>query len=246
MSSRSRVLSVVCARAGSKGLKNKCIAKIGDRMVVEYPIEYSLSLGEDIKTVVSTDIRELIEYCESRRISYIRRDPKISGDENKIDDALADAVEKEGSGCEYCALVYGNIPTRYPKLFREALGFLEINSDYDAVLSFQNVEKFHPDWTFDYDQDLLGRVKESHYRRQMLSQKMLHDGHTFLFKKDKFYKKYKGLTPYEKEYRYSVYGDRIKPQLNSEVIIDIDTAKDLKIAEALLKAGCGIDPNRRG
>jgi len=235
-----KVLSVVCARAGSKGLKNKCIARIGGKMVVEYAIEYSLSLGEGVKTVVSTDIRELIGYCREKGIACIERDRRITSDESRIDDALADALEREGKGFVYCSLVYGNIPTRYPKLFREALGFLEINPDYDAVMSFQNVEKFHPDWMFDYNADLLGRVKETHYRRQMLSQKMIHDGHTLLFRSAKFLGKYSGEADYGKEYRYGIYGERIKPQINSEVIIDIDTAKDLTIAGAIIDP-CGND-----
>ena len=50
------VLSVICARAGSKGLRNKCVEKIKDKMVIEYVIDYSLSLGNNVKTVISTDI----------------------------------------------------------------------------------------------------------------------------------------------------------------------------------------------
>jgi CMP-N-acetylneuraminic acid synthetase len=33
---------------------------------------------------------------------------------------------------------------------------------------------------------------------------------------------------------YSIFGSTIKPLLNSEAIIDIDTAKDLKLAEAMM------------
>ena len=73
----TKVLSVVCARAGSKGLSNKCVAKINRKMVVEYAIEYSLSLGSNIETVVSTDIAEVIRYCKKENIDYIERDLKF-------------------------------------------------------------------------------------------------------------------------------------------------------------------------
>ncbi len=66
-----KVLSVVCARAGSKGLKNKCIEKIGQKMVIEYTIEYSLSLGEDVRTIVSTDINEVIDYCKKKILNLL-------------------------------------------------------------------------------------------------------------------------------------------------------------------------------
>jgi len=229
-----KVLSVVCARAGSKGLANKCVAKINNRMVVEYAIEYSLSLGSNIETVISTDIEEVIEYCKKRNIVCIERDVKFCTDESKIDDALADAIEKKGHDCEYCSLVYGNIPTRYPNLLHEALNFLQENEDYDAVISMQNVEKFHPEWMFDYNERVLPLVTESHYRRQSLPQKMIHDGHTLMFKKDKFCRRYRGDLPYDKTKRYSIFGTKFKPLINDEVIVDIDTRKDLILAEALL------------
>lgn len=237
MSFNGKVLSVVCARAGSKGLKNKCIARIGGKMVVEYSIEYSISLGDKVKTVVSTDIKELIDFCEKNNIIYVRRNPRFGSDDSRIDDAIAEAIEKEGEDCEYCSLVYGNIPTRYPDLFRDALEFLVMNEDYDAVLSFQNVEKFHPEWMFDFNPDLLPHKKETHYRRQALPQKMIHDGHTFVFRKEKFYGKYKGLIQNKKGYMYFFYGDRIKPQIHNDAVIDIDTAKDLRLAETLLRVG---------
>jgi CMP-N-acetylneuraminic acid synthetase len=76
--------------------------------------------------------------------------------------------------------------------------------------------------------------KEAHYRRQMLPQKMIHDGHTLLFKSKEFFNKYKGLVTYDTEYLYSIFGDRIKPIINSKVIIDIDTKKELELAEAVI------------
>lgn len=230
-----KVLSVVCARAGSKGLKNKCIAKIKGKMVIEYSIEYSLSLGENVKTVVSTDIGRVIDYCRTNGIAYIKRCPELCSDESRIDDALADAIEKTGEGCDLCSLVYGNIPTRYPMIFQEALRYLGEDKDCDAVISMQNVGKFHPAWMFDYNDTILPRQKEVHYRRQELPQKMIHDGHTLVFRNKGFYKRFKALEPYDKEYIYSVYGTRIKPLVTDEVIIDIDTGIDLKLADAFIE-----------
>ena len=71
-----KVLSVICAREGSKGLANKCVARIDNKMVVEYAIEYSLSLGSSVETVISTDIAQVTEYCKKKNITYIERDFK--------------------------------------------------------------------------------------------------------------------------------------------------------------------------
>ncbi len=229
-----KVLSIVCARAGSKGMNNKCIAEINNKMVVEYSIEYSLSLGDDVETVVSTDIEELIEYCRKNNINYIKRDPKFCTDDCKIDDAIAEVLGKREIDYPLCSLVYGNIPTRYSCIFFETLSFLEANNGFDAAISMQNVEKYHPAWMFEFNDEVLPKEKEAHYRRQMLPQMMIHDGHTLIFKSKEFINKYKGLISYNSEYKYSIYGDRIKPIINDKVIIDIDTRKELELAGAVI------------
>ena len=231
---RYNVLSVVCARSGSKGVRNKCVTKINGKMVAEYAVEYSQSLGRNIQTVVSTDIIELINYCKTNEIGFIERCPRYCTDESRVHDALADAIEKHGRDMEYCSLVYGNIPIRYEYLFQKALSFLKENKDYDAIISMQNVEKYHPEWMFDYNEEILPARKEKHYRRQMLPQKMIHDGHTLLFRSDKFMEKYKGHISYDKEDIYSSFGDKIKPFINDEVIIDIDSRGDIKLAKAVI------------
>lgn len=229
-----KILSVVCARAGSKGLPNKCLAKINNKATVQYAIEYSLSLGADVHTVVSTDIEELIRYCEKNDIDFINRNPSFCLDDSRIDSALAEAIELRGKNCHFCSLVYGNIPTRYPFLFKKALQFLYENEDYDAVISMQNVEKYHPAWMFDFNNKVLPQEKACHYRRQMLPQKMIADGHTLIFRAKNFYDRYDGLVNYDSTIKYSIFGDKIKPLINDAAIIDIDTEKDLKIARSLL------------
>lgn len=228
-----KTLSVVCARAGSQGLRNKCIARICGKMVAEYSIEYSTALGPDVRTVVSTDIAHLIAHCRRMGIPYIRRDRHLCGRHSRIDGALADGIERMGQDCDYCSLVYGNIPTRYPELFHSAVEFLDKNSDYDAVISMQNVGKYHPEWMFDYTEGSIPHLPESRYRRQELKQKMIPDGHTLLFRARPFYERYKRLKSYGK-YRYAIFGSTIKSLINDEVIIDIDSKHDLRIAEAVI------------
>ena len=64
-------------------------------MVIEYAIEYSLSLGENVRTVVSTDITKVMDFCEQRNIEFIKRRSELCADECRIDAALADAIGKK-------------------------------------------------------------------------------------------------------------------------------------------------------
>lgn len=231
-----KTVSVVCARAGSQGLKNKCIRRIDGKMVVEYSIEYSCALGQDVFTVVSTDIAELIDHCRRNGINCIERDKALCAYDSHITGVLADAIEKIGKDADYCSVVYGNVPTRYPVLFHSAVKFLDENAGYDAVITMQNVEKYHPDFMYDYTEGPLPHLLESHYLRQALKQKIISDGHTLIFRARPFYERYKGMRPYEK-YRYAIFGSAIKPLINGEVIFDIDTERDLRLAEAFILQG---------
>ncbi len=230
----AKVLSVVCARSGSKGLRNKCSSLIHGRMVAEYALRYCLGLGKDTETIVSTDIPALIRLCKTEHIPLIERSPRLCGDTVPIEAVLADALVRQDPRPEYCSLVYGNIPTRYPALFHEALDFLESHPDFDACISMHNVEKFNPLWMFDLTSAALPRRKRPAFRRQELPQKMIHDGHTLLFRSTPFLDRFKARTLFDRGVFYGMFGAKIKPLLNGKLIVDIDTARDLALAEAAL------------
>ena len=72
------------------------------------------------------------------------------------------------------------------------------------------------------------------FRRQDLKQYMIHDGHTILFRSRHFLSFMEGKK--ETAIMYEPFGRKIKPMLNNKVIIDVDTQKDLLLAEAILKS----------
>lgn len=231
------VLSVITARKGSKGLKDKVAQKIGGKYVFEYSLDYSLGLSDRIKkeavTVVTSDSEIIKKYCMDRKILFVDRMPQLASDTARIDDVIYDAYVKVGREFKYISLLYGNIPTRYPDEFLKAFDFLEKNPDYDAALSMQNVEKHNPAWMFELNGEILPVKKEEGYRRQDLRQLMIHDGHTILVRSGYFIKFMKSKK--DKRILLEEFGKKIKPVLNNKLIIDIDTEKDLKLAEAVLK-----------
>lgn len=115
---------------------------------------------------------------------------------------------------------------------RKPLIFLVRNFDYDAVLSMQNVEKYNPEWMFELNKRILPVKPKQAFRRQDLTQYMIHDGHTVLIRSDYFVhfmrKKKVGSVMYE------MFGKKIKPMLNNKLIIDIDTEKDLELARDVI------------
>ena len=232
------IFSLVVARKGSKGVKDKCMRKINDKSVFEYTIEYSIDLDsmieEEVFTVVSSDSEIIREYCSENNICFLKRSPELASDVARIEDVIYDAYRKIGKDFDYISLLYGNIPTRYPEEFLKAYNFLLENKDYDAVISMQNVEKFNPAWMFELNEETLPVKGEKGYRRQDLKQFMIDDGHTILFRTKYFLEFMKKNS--EINVIHEAFGRKIKPLLNDKLIIDIDTEKDLKLAEAVLKS----------
>ena len=231
------IFSLVIARKDSKGLKNKVVQKINNKYVFEYSIEYSLGLSskinKEVLTVVSSDSEIIEQYCKKNSILFTRRKPHLASDVAQIEDVVYDAYEQVSREFKYISLLYGNIPTRYSDEFLRAFEFLENNPEYDAVLSMQNVEKYNPAWMFELEKDALPVKGQQGYRRQDLKQYMIHDGHTILAKSSYFmdFMK-KGRS---RKILFEAFGKTIKPMLNNRLIIDIDTERDLKLAEAFLR-----------
>lgn len=231
------MLSVITIREGSKGLTNKCLREIGGKAVFEYVIEYSIDLNrrieEEVFTVVSSDSEIIRNYCSEHNIHFIKRSQWLASDVARIEDVIYDAYQKTGRDFGYISLLYGNIPTRYPEEFLRAYNFLLENKDYDAVISMQKVGKFHPSWMFELNENILPVKKSEGYRRQDLKPLMIHDGHTILFRAKHFLEFMEGNC--KQNIVYEAFGSKITPLLNDKLIIDIDTDKDLELAEAVLR-----------
>lgn len=229
------ILSVVVSRKGSKGLPDKGTRCIKDRPLFAYTLDYSLELARlipSLYTVVSSDSEVIEGYCASHDIPFLKRGPELASDTARLEEVLFEVYHKVGRDFEYISLLYGNIPTRYPDVFMQAYRFLEQHDDYDAVLSMQNVEKYNPAWMFEFDTKQLPHRDFQGYRRQDLRQYMIHDGHTILFRAAYFLSFIRSGT--ETSFLYEPFGKKIKPMITNRVVIDVDTGRDLVLAEAII------------
>jgi len=212
------------------------LRKIDGKAVFEYVIEYSIDLDrrieEEVFTIVSSDSEIIRNYCSEHNIHFIKRSQWLASDVAQIEDVIYDAYHKTGRDFDYISLLYGNIPTRYPEEFLRAYNFLLETKDYDCVLSMQKVGKFNPAWMFELNENVLPVKKNEGYRRQDLKPLMIHDGHTVLFRTKHFLEFMESNS--EQNIIYQAFGKRIRPMLNERLVIDIDTEKDLKLAETVL------------
>jgi len=102
-----KILCVIPARGGSKGIEKKNIRKINNKPLIAYTIESTLSskLFDDV--IVSTDDKEIAEISESygAKVPFIRPS-ELAQDDATSDQAILHAVlEMQKLGSEYDVVV---------------------------------------------------------------------------------------------------------------------------------------------
>lgn len=80
------ILITICARAGSKGIKNKNIQNLMGKPLIQHTIEHAKEWGKASQIVISTDSQEIKEISESLSVSvpFIRPDDLGSDTAGKL------------------------------------------------------------------------------------------------------------------------------------------------------------------
>lgn len=93
------ILCTICARSGSKGLKNKNFLKIGKYSLIDHTIKQALKVKNIDEIIISSDFKK-IKKVKNKKITYLLRPSFLSGDKvGKLDvirHALKSAEKKTG------------------------------------------------------------------------------------------------------------------------------------------------------
>ena len=153
MINNKKILSVITARKGSKGIKNKNIKELMGKPLFMWSVLASLDSKYVDKTVISSD-SELIEeiYIENirrdkkwKKVSFVKRPKEISGDLSINEEALIHAYNwmKEIEDTDY-SIVYNLQPTSPVRLNRILDKSIEeyVDGEYDSLLTVLEMTPF--------------------------------------------------------------------------------------------------------
>lgn len=99
MRTSPRVLAIIPARGGSKGLPGKNLAPLSGKPLLRHSIEHAKNTPDVELVVVSTDDDEIATVAEAAGARVVRRPPGLAGDEAPSESALLHVLEclgKEG------------------------------------------------------------------------------------------------------------------------------------------------------
>ena len=237
------VLAVIPARAGSKGLPNKCVAPLLGRPLIEFSILHARAASCLSAVCVTTDSPAAAAVARQHGVFVVQRPPELATDAAPIDAALRHAVETyeaahPGFRADVIVLLYANIPVRAAGVIDRAVEQL-VASRADSVRTVAPVEKTHPDWLHRLDGDRMTPFRPNLvHRRQDLEPLFYHDGAVVAVTRRALY-----APPSGPDDHHAFFGaDRRALVQPPEAAVDVDTPLDLRVAEAILLAGSTPPP----
>lgn len=142
-----KILLVIPARAGSKGIKNKNLKKIFKKTLVEKAIIVAKKTKLIDLIAVSTDSKKIQQQAKQLGVwCQILRPKKISGDFSKTSDALKHVVKNINLNFDYIIELQPTYVFRKSKTLIKLIKSL-INSKYDSIITVELIEDTsHPDF----------------------------------------------------------------------------------------------------
>lgn len=213
-----KVLIVIPARGGSKGIPKKNIRLMLNQPLISYCISNALQSAFSSDVVVSTDDEEIARISKHYGAHIIMRPSELASDSIPLDPVVYHAVHEMEKQKDYRYDVVITMQPTSPLLKRETLDtairyFLD--HDFDTVLS--GINKPHLSWT-ERDGEIVP-VYEKRLNRQYLPKNLMETGAFFISKR----------TFIEKDNRF---GTKISVfEIGENEAIDIDTPQDWWIAE---------------
>lgn len=89
------LLITICARKGSKGIKNKNLIKINKKSLINITLSQALNISKNFYVVVSSDYKSLNQKLPKlNNLYFLKRDKKLAKDNIGKLDVIIDASEK--------------------------------------------------------------------------------------------------------------------------------------------------------
>jgi N-acylneuraminate cytidylyltransferase len=226
MFNRKKVIVIIPARSGSKGIKNKNIKIIKGKPMIDYTIEYAKKSKIVDQIVVSTDSQKYLNKIRKYNLIYeVLRKKKLSKDLVQDFPVIKDALFKSEiffkTKFDYIILLRPTSPFREKNLIENSLKLLVSKKKASSVRAM-HIVKQHPyrQWKYMnnkiFVESILSKIKEPfNLPRQSLPQFFFQTGDIETIKRSTIL-------------QGSISGKYVLPLFVKKQSIDVDNLIDLK------------------
>lgn len=223
----TRVLALLPARGGSKGILQKNIAPLLDQPLIAYSIKAARDSGVVDEIYVSSDDDQILSVAHYYNAERLKRDPNLARDETPTDPVIAEFIHRlKPAAKDIIVLLQPTSPLRTARHICEALAeFKDFPTCHSLISVYEISNKYMKAYVGggEYLHPLAGE-HTSYTRRQDLPSLYMPNGAIYIFKVEDFLREEK------------IPRDRTIPYLMSSYdSLDIDTPEDLEIAEQRLR-----------
>lgn len=227
-----RILGLIPARGGSKGVPGKNIKFLNGKPLLQYTVDAAKQSKDLSKVILSSDNDAIIEVAKGLGLEVpFKRPADLAQDKSPTLPVILHALEyleNQGEHFDAVCLLQVTCPFKTGDFIDKAIKKFE-DSNADALVSVQEVpDKFNPHWIF--KENIEGNLKlfsndeKIISRRQDLPKAYHRDGLIYITKTEVLKK------------QQSLYGDTLAfiispPEFN----VNIDTLEDWEKAENMLQ-----------
>lgn len=222
-----KVLGIIPARGGSKGIKKKNLALLTGKPLIAFSIESALAAKHLYRTIVSTDSEEIAEACKALGGDVpFMRPTDLAQDDTPTLPVIQHALDMLHEDFDAVMILQPTSPFRSSTDIDKTIELLSANPTADSVISVMQVGDNHParmklirdGWLIDppFAEEIEGQ------RRQDLPEMFLRNGAIYLTRTEVIMQ------------QNSLKGKRslayVMPDLRS---VNIDSEMDLLVAKAV-------------
>ncbi len=227
MLKNKKILIIIPARGGSKGIKLKNLKKINGKTLIQITIEFAKSLNFVDHIVVNSDHKKILETGRKMKVNSMIRPNKLSGDfisdYQIIENTIYNLKKSINKNFDILIYLQPTSPFRKKSQITKSLNEL-IDNNLNSIWSVSKVEKkFHP-------KKIITCTKKNYFRlfdksgekvvaRQQLDNTYIRNGLFYIFKIKKLIEK------------KSIYLNKSKISITNYHVINIDNHIDLRNAK---------------
>lgn len=226
-----KTLAIIPARGGSKGVPAKNIKDLGGKPLIQYAVDCALGSEALDKIIINSDSEEILNVVnthQSKKIIKQKRSAKLGNDQASIVDVVFESIKSLKENYDLIILMQVTSPLRTSDDINNIVGIFKEEPGVEGIISVIPMHDMHPARMYKLDKnDTLEPLTKHHEskRRQDLDPVYYRNGCFYAIRTKAFLDQNTFMPRHKKAY-----------VMNPEHLLNIDSPRDLKLAEVLIDA----------
>ena len=220
-----RVLAIIPARGGSKGVPGKNIKTLGNKPLITHAVTCAKKAKKVTDIVVTTDSEEIEKVVSDLGIKVIKRPKNLAKDDSNVVTAVKHAYHELKEDYDIIILLQPTAPFRTAKDLDAIVQIFEDNESVENIVSVVPMDDIHPArmYNMSFDKELIPFIPNTEtLRRQDLVPVYYRNGCFYAIRTNAFFRENAFMISNKRAY-----------VMDPNWLVNIDTIRDFKLATVL-------------